>query len=216
MTDCIIFDLDGTLVDSEPLGIQAMLELVPGLEFSAEEMLHRYRGRRLAEIFAEFEVITGKPLPADFETVYRARVEEIFATSLKAFPGVHEALDGIETEICIASNAPMRKIRSALNKTGLERFFGDRVFSAYEIGRWKPDPGIFLHAAESMRARAEACLVIEDSPAGIAAARAAGMTPLHFRGSGPDVDGVDGFRSYDRFLEEVTRIKQQTARSGAA
>jgi beta-phosphoglucomutase-like phosphatase (HAD superfamily) len=74
----------------------------------------------------------------------------------------------------------MLKIRQALNVSGLAAYFGDAIFSAYDVGSWKPDPGLFLHSAGKMGFPPHQCVVVEDSAVGIQAAVAAGMRPLHF------------------------------------
>lgn len=171
---CILFDLDGTLVDSEPLCNQAFLDLLPDLPLTPDRMILRFRGRKLAAILAEIETLLGRKLPGGFESRYRAWVDALFSQSLEAFPGVHQALAGLHHLFCIASSGPPAKIRSALAKTGLENPFQNRLFSSYDIGSWKPDPGLFLNAAKAMGASPADCIVVEDSAAGLKAARAAG------------------------------------------
>ena len=83
------------------------------------------------------------------------------------------------------------KIHQALRVSGLDEFFGDKVFSAYTVGSWKPDPGLFLHAAEVMGYEPARCAVIEDSPTGIAAATAAGMHALLFTPSKTEAFGPE-------------------------
>jgi beta-phosphoglucomutase-like phosphatase (HAD superfamily) len=89
-------------------------------------------------------------------------------------------LDAIEFPYCIASSGPPEKIRQALTVTGLARYFGDRFFSSYTVGSWKPDPGLFLHVAAAMGFSPEHCVVVEDSLVGIEAAVSAGMRALHY------------------------------------
>lgn len=74
----------------------------------------------------------------------------------------------------------MQKIRHALAVTGLAAHFGDRLFSSYDVGSWKPEPGLFLHAAERMGFAPERCVVVEDSDVGLQAATAAGMHAVHY------------------------------------
>lgn len=62
--------------------------------------------------------------------------------------------------------------------------FGGSIFSSYDIRSWKPEPGLFLHAAKGMNFPAERCVVIEDSEVGIDAAKAAGMTAMHYKPNG--------------------------------
>lgn len=179
-TACIIFDLDGTLVDSEGLSCGAYLELVPELNDTVEAMVARYRGVRFGAIVEDIERRIGRALPADFETRYRARVAALFDAQLAPMPGAAEALAALDIPVCIASNGPLAKMRHALAVTGLEHFFAGRLFSAWEVGIWKPDPGLFLHAARDMGIAPAACAVVEDSRLGIGAALEAGMRAYHY------------------------------------
>lgn len=177
---CIIFDLDGTLVDSEPACSRALLELIPELSIDLVALTDRYRGWKLAEILADLETRLALKLPAGFETAYRDRVAAIFETELRAMPEAEEALSTIEVPMCVASSGPMNKIRHALDLTGLARFFGQHIYSSYEVGFWKPDPRLFLHAATEMGGAPDCCVVVEDSPVGVAAAISAGMRAIQY------------------------------------
>ena len=81
----------------------------------------------------------------------------------------------IKVPFCVASSGPVEKIRLNLTTANLIDKFEGRIFSSYDIGSWKPEPGIFLHAAKTMGYSPEECLVIEDSIAGIKAAVAGGF-----------------------------------------
>jgi HAD superfamily hydrolase (TIGR01509 family) len=176
----VIFDLDGTLVDSESLCNQAFLDLLPSLNVPVRELVDRYRGKKLAAILRDIECRLDAPLPEGFEQAYRQRVAALFATDLKPINGVPEMLGALVQPFCIASSGPPEKICHALSVTGLTQHFGDRVFSSYVVGSWKPDPGLFLHAATEMGFSPEHCVVVEDSPMGLEAAAAAGMRALHY------------------------------------
>lgn len=177
---CIIFDLDGTLVDSEILSNQAFVDLVPEITEPAEQMVNRYRGKKLADILYDLEERFGKKLPDTFEASYRERVAILFAQQLKPMPGVVAMLEELELPKCIASSGPPSKIAQALKVSGLARFFNSSIYSSYVIGSWKPEPGLFLHAARSMGFASKDCIVVEDSDVGIQAANAAGMRALHY------------------------------------
>ena len=179
-TRCIIFDLDGTLVDSESLGGRVLLERLPEIKDSASALVLRYRGKKFAETLADLEKRFNCTIPEDFVPIYRKRAAEVFSSELQALPGVVEMLNTLEHPCCVASNAPQEKIQLALQVTDLHHFFGTRLYSAYDIGVWKPEPDLFLHAAENMNFRPEDCVVIEDSPTGVEAGIAAGMTVMHF------------------------------------
>ena len=180
MIDCIIFDLDGTLIDSETHCLQALNDVVPELDRPLSELSQRYRGRKLVDIFDDVEATIGRTLPHDIEHTYREQVDLLFDRHLVAFPGVHDALKNLSSTTCIASGGPRRKISKSLTRTDFAEYFGDRIFSSYDIESWKPDPPLFLHTAQAMGARPELCVVVEDSEVGIAAAEAAGMKVVHF------------------------------------
>lgn len=166
---CIIFDLDGTLVDSETLCNQAFVDLVSGLGGPAELLVKRYRGEKLAHILSDIEKRIGKKLPATFEE-----------HNLKPMPGVVDMLEKLDRPRCIASSGPPHKIAQALKVSGLERYFGSNSYSSYVVGSWKPEPGLFLYAAQSMGFAPSDCIVVEDSNFGIQAAKTAGMSALRY------------------------------------
>ncbi len=177
---CVIFDLDGTLVDSEGLCNQAFLDLLPQLSDTVESLIQRYRGKKLAQIFADLEGRLCQNLPDSFEQHYRQRVTELFSRELKPIPGVLEMLEATNFPKCIASSGPPLKIRQALQVSGLAPYFGDSIFSSYEVGSWKPEPGLFQYAASAMGFMPSQCVVVEDSEVGIEAAEAAGMKAFRY------------------------------------
>ena len=89
-------------------------------------------------------------------------------------------LDSLSYSKCVASSGPPAKILQALEVSGLASYFGRFLFSSYDIGFWKPDPGLFLHAAQAMGFMPSQCVVVKDSDVGIQAAIAAGMKAFHF------------------------------------
>jgi HAD superfamily hydrolase (TIGR01509 family) len=177
---CLIFDLDGTLVDSEPLCSQAFVDLLPELGETASDLTQRYRGLELARVFADLASRVGRTLPDGFEARYRERVAELYEERLAPMPGAIEVLSILPNPKCVASNGPIAKTSHGLRVSGLAHFFGENVFSSYQVGHWKPEPQLFLHAARTMNYPPEQCLVIEDSEAGLRAAQAAGMRAIHF------------------------------------
>ena len=108
---CIIFDLDGTLVDSEHLGCRALLELLPEIDESLEVLTERYHGGKLAEILVDIENRYQCSIPEGFEPNYRRHVSEIFQKELQPIPGAIEVLRQIDHPRCIASSGPLEKIK---------------------------------------------------------------------------------------------------------
>ncbi|MDD2800775.1 MAG: HAD-IA family hydrolase [Methylococcales bacterium] len=177
---CVIFDLDGTLVDSEGLCNQAFLDLLPQLNDTVASLTQRYRGKKLAPIIADLEGRLCRKLPDAFEQHYRRHVAELFSRELMPMPGVIEMLEITPFPKCIASSGPLLKIRQALQVSGLAPYFDDRIFSSYEVGSWKPEPGLFQYAANAMGFLPSQCVVVEDSGVGLEAAAAAGMKAFHY------------------------------------
>jgi HAD superfamily hydrolase (TIGR01509 family) len=124
---------------------------------------------------AGLEARLGRPLPPHYEATLRAAMAQAFRERLQVIPGAFETLRGLAKPYCIASNGPRAKMDLTLEITGLAPHFGERVFSAYEVGSFKPEPGLFLHAAAAMGVVPARCVVVEDSLAGVEAGVAAGM-----------------------------------------
>ena len=175
--DAVVFDHDGTLVDSESitLGVIAEFAAEAGAEIYPED-IDRYVGADLHVVFAEIERRSGKPLPENTLTQFRIRQTARIEAGLKEIPGAHRLLSALSLPFAIASNAPHAKMELCLGATDLQRFFTkDRMISAYDLQAWKPDPAIFLRAAEVLGVEPAKCAAVEDSRPGLEAAIAAGM-----------------------------------------
>lgn len=181
MTECILFDSDGTLVDSEILSCKAIAikfkEL--GIELCIDDLMLNTRGKKMAGVLETLSRQHGVNLSADFLPSYRELVNHLFETELKPIDGIDELLQSLDIPIAVVSNGPREKIEKALNVCGLTDFFADNIYSAYELNLWKPDPQIYLHAAQSMGFQAEQCAVIEDSLTGVEAGVKANI-PTYF------------------------------------
>jgi HAD superfamily hydrolase (TIGR01509 family) len=184
----IIFDCDGTLVDSEVLANEVLVEAVAehGLVIPVAEAVARFRGGKLAECLAELEQQLGRALPEDFIHEYRSRMAAAFRLRLRAVDGALDLVRSITWRCCVASSGPREKIELSLALTGLLPYFQNSIFSSYELGTWKPEPGLFLHAARAMGFEPHACVVVEDSLPGIQAGLAAGMQVFAFQPHGTD------------------------------
>ena len=184
--DLVIFDNDGVLVDSEPISNTILAGYLTelGHPTSYEDSLRDYMGAAVHRIHDIVMERTGQTLPADFDDTLHARVFAAFERELVAVDGVTEVLEKLVADsvpYCVASSGSHERIRVGHRKTGLDRWFeGGTLFSAQDVGRGKPAPDLFLHAAERMGVAPERCVVVEDSRLGVAAARAAGMDVYGF------------------------------------
>jgi HAD superfamily hydrolase (TIGR01509 family) len=175
--DAVIFDSDGVLVDSELLGNQVLVDYVAefGLDFPLAEAVALFTGAKMANTVAEIESRLGRSLPSEFVSELRRRMAVAFRSQLQPINGVGAVVESLRVPFCVASNGPREKMEVCLQAAGLLPFFQGRLFSAYEVGIWKPDPGLFLHAARALGVEPTRCAVIEDSVLGTRAGVAAGM-----------------------------------------
>lgn len=196
MIKCVIFDCDGTLVDSEYLcNLALAIKLSQfGIQENVNSLIKRYRGKKLSKIFDDLFAIYGVKL---IESEYRSLVVELFDRELKPIDGVIEALSEIHQHKCVASSAPLEKIDQALRITNLSSFFGCNIFSSYIVQSWKPEPALFLHAAKTMNYQPAECAVVEDSEVGLIAATRAGMKTYFFNPENlaPPINNVISFNN---------------------
>jgi HAD superfamily hydrolase (TIGR01509 family) len=188
----LIFDCNGVLVDSESIAATvASQELTrAGFKVSPEIVSRFFAGRRPGDMVADVELATKRKLPADFAEKLADATMRRLRAELRATPHMEYALTWLRGPKCVASSSPHNRVRTSLESTGLFRFFDPYVFSASDVPKGKPSPDLFLYAAQKMGVSPSKCIVVEDSPAGIAAATAAGMTSIGFIGgshTGPNL-----------------------------
>lgn len=193
--ELLIFDCDGVLIDSEGLAarVHAAALRRAGQAVDATTLIRRFTGVPDAEMCRILELESGRSLPADYGAVIASALETAYRLELRPVPGVEGALAALTGRRCVASSSMPAKLRLGLELTGLYDHFAPHVYSAAVVPRGKPAPDLFLHAAAAMGVAAAACLVIEDSVAGVTAALAAGMPALGFVGGSHCVAG-DGER----------------------
>jgi HAD superfamily hydrolase (TIGR01509 family) len=182
----IIFDCDGVLVDSEPLALRILVDSLAerGIRLDETSASERFLGRSLASVVEAVQRDFGVALEADALERMRDRLYALFRKELRPIAGLTTVLDGLTVPFCVASSSQMERIRLSLELTGLAPYFGDRIFSASMVAEGKPAPDLFLLAASRMHVPPERCIVVEDSPAGIEAARRARMGVFAFTGGG--------------------------------
>jgi HAD superfamily hydrolase (TIGR01509 family) len=180
-----VFDCDGVLVDSEILSARADCDLLRefGYEISPQELAHRFAGHTTEQIFEMIFAEMGRALPDDLVQRAEDEAERRLGAQVEAVGGVHEMLDRLEGPRCICSNSRAERLKVTLIRTELWDRFRPYVFSARDVGRGKPAPDVFLHAAREFGTDPAESIVVEDSVAGVTGAVAAGMRVIGFTGA---------------------------------
>lgn len=183
--DLVIFDCDGVLVDSEPLSMAVLRDVLAeaGVAIGEDEAYERFLGRSMSTIAEIIRRDFDLAITQDHLERIRLDLFERFRAGLKPVPGIAEALKRLTAAHCVASSSQPERIRLSLRVTGLLELLEPRIYSATMVKRGKPFPDLFLHAAAEMRADPRRTVVVEDSPAGITAAKAAGMRVFAFTGA---------------------------------
>ena len=206
---CVIFDCDGTLVDSERLSMELLVQMCAenGIELHPGKTKAHFAGMRLAKATSIIAEQNNTTLPDSFIPEFRQRLTGYLQQKLQAMPHIHSVLQSLTHPRCVASNAPIEKIRLCLHSTELLEFFDGRIYSAYEVDSWKPDPGLFLAAAEGMGFPPNECLVVEDSLPGVRAGLEAGMHVIAYRRSditNPQVLHMDNHLRLPELIESLS------------
>jgi len=181
----LLFDSDGTLVDSEWLCSQALAALFVRyhVQLNVTDLQRDYRGGELQRILEQLSAINNVTLDNDSEAWYRAKVAELFTQKLQAVAGIPELLTWVQLQgwpCAVVSNGPQSKLQHALSHCQLLPYFNGHIYSAYDIGFFKPNPRLYLYAAAKLGAKPEECIVVEDSLPGVKAGLAAGMTTIFY------------------------------------
>lgn len=174
----IIFDFDGTIVDSEPLANRGLAEVLTELGFPTtyDEALSTYVGLRMVDCVDKIAKIHGRKPPDDFADICRARVSALIDRHLEPVSGVVPFIRARPRErIAIASSSRITTIERGLDRIGLKGAFSGRIYSAADLERGKPHPDIYLLAAQGLAANPGECIAIEDSVLGVQSAVAASM-----------------------------------------
>lgn len=185
--ELLILDCDGVLVDSETISHEIIVELLgeAGVTMDIDAAFGRFLGKSTTQCISIITELLGKDVSVTFMNNYRRRAQLAFQSRLRAIPGIEAALDQIRMPYCVASSGEPEKMRATLGITGLWPRFEGRLTSVTEVANPKPAPDVYLLAASKFAVAPSNCVVVEDSPTGVAAAVAAGMTVLGFAAQTP-------------------------------
>lgn len=200
----VIFDCDGTLVDSEPISNRILAESLNelGIKFTEEQCSHEFIGLNWSDTITKIKYLTGAALPSGFANDVTTRRLAALKGSVKEMPGASKAVEKILLygyKVCVASSSEMPRIKINLEETGLSKYFGSNVFSATQVVRGKPNPDLFLFSAKQMGIIPEECVVIEDNLNGFNAGVAAGMHVFAYMPK--DVLALDRMTAFNTFSD---------------
>jgi HAD superfamily hydrolase (TIGR01509 family) len=190
--DLIIFDLDGTLVDSETLANRVFYDklVARGLDprFDLARVTRDFTGLTVEKCLTlAYESYGLARVPEDFEADLKDATYASYREALVPIPGVPEMLQQLQRAKCVASSSAPEKIVYSLELTGLSHHFGRNLFSVHQVAAAKPAPDVFFYAAAQMGGfTPTSCAVVEDSLPGATAGIRAGMTVFAYRPDGED------------------------------
>jgi HAD superfamily hydrolase (TIGR01509 family) len=188
--DAVIFNCDGVLADSESITNRVLAEMVQllGCTLTLQEVRRRFTGVPMAEVVKTLQAKLGHDLPTIWHSQFQARRAEAFRRELRAVPGVQallQALAAAGVAVAVTSGAERDKVTANLKIIGLDAAFGRQVFTGSDVAHSKPAPDVHLLAAKSLGVHPRRCAVVEDTPAGVRAGLAAGMTVVGYGADTP-------------------------------
>jgi HAD superfamily hydrolase (TIGR01509 family) len=178
----VLFDCDGVLVDSEAITCGVLRDMFEeqGWRMTLAECMQRFVGYTVKSQRELIEANTGVPLTDEWLQRFFVRRNERLERQITAIEGIHDAVAHVhghcQGRIAVASGADRYKVEMMLRRVDLHHFFDGRIFSGHEMPRSKPYPDVYLAAAAHLQVPPAQCLVVEDTPVGIAAGVAAGAT----------------------------------------
>ncbi len=205
----VIFDMDGVLVDSYRPHWESWLRMAAevGRELSEAKFVQTF-GRTSREIMAEHwghKALTDAEI-AEFDRRKEALYREIVADNFPAMDGAADLIRSLHAagfRLAVGSSGPPENVALAIDRLGVASLFQTLVTGA-DISRGKPDPQVFLIAAERLGVSPAHCAVIEDAPVGIAAANAAGMTSIALLSTGHIGESVTAARRIVTSLRDLS------------
>lgn len=181
----IIYDCDGTLIDSEHIAGSVCAEALTraGWPITMRAFNARFNGVPVKAVWETIRAELPFELPEGFNAAINAEIHRRYELELTVIPGVEEAVAAIAGPRAVASSTTLERLRKNLDFLKLSPLFGEHIYSASQVARGKPAPDVFLFAASQIGADPASTFVIEDSVAGVVAARRAGMRAIGFTGA---------------------------------
>lgn len=189
MPQLIIYDCDGTLVDSERLVADICLAEIHRLgltHWTMDGYVASFVGMPGHVGWSKVWRELGRSMPDGFSDMVDGKILTTFSEKLELLPGAREAITALDLPRCIASSTRLDHLVDRIAQVGLDDLFGTHVYSVTQVRRAKPAPDVFLYASSQMGHDPADCVVIEDSVPGVQAAIRAGMRVIGFTGAAHD------------------------------
>ena len=189
----ILFDNDGTVVDSEIIAVRATLRLLQpfGFQMSEQEYSHRFPGLLERDIIAIISEEYGIRVSDDYLEQVRAAHRSAFDRELRAIAGMPTIFRKLKTPKSMVSNGSVRHVEQCLRRVRLRSALDGHIFSAEHVQRPKPHPDVYEFALNQLNLRHDDILAVEDSPTGVTSAKRAGLRVVGFLGAAHIHDGHD-------------------------
>jgi HAD superfamily hydrolase (TIGR01509 family) len=181
----ILFDNDGTLVDTEIIAVRAMLGALrtSGFEMSERDYCARFPGLLETDILEILKNEYGAQATHEHLEMSRQRFHALFATELRPITGMPDIFRQLKVPKSIVSNAGLPHIERCLRGVDLLEYLDGQMFSAQQVAQPKPQPDVYLLALRQLGLHPSETLAVEDSPTGVRAAKAAGLAVIGFLGA---------------------------------
>lgn len=217
----VLFDCDGTLVDSERLAFDAFQRVARdalAIELTPEMWIEDFLGFTRAHCLERLAVHFGRPLPDDLPQLIVSTLRPMLEAQLFAIPGAEETLRKIALPKFIVSNASVVHIKFVLGKAGLTEHFSSFHSPNTGNARPKPAPDVYLNAVADLGLTAAECIAVEDSVPGVQAAVAAGLTVIAFASQVPkhrlEIEGalyvVENFSEIALVIEQICESRAES------
>lgn len=216
----VLFDNDGTIVDSEIIAVRLMLRHLAslGIHLDEREYSQRFPGLLERDIVSILSREHAIEFPSDFLQRLREEHVQAFQRELRAIPGMSSLFRSLRVPKSMVSNGSVRHVERSLRRVRLRHALDGHIFSAEHVERPKPHPDVYQFALDTLRLQPHDVIVVEDSPTGVAAAKSAGLRVVGFLGAAHVFDGHgDKLRSQgaDWLAEDAQALGRILAGQGA-
>lgn len=203
-----IFDMDGVIIDSEPMHNATLSEMLKEYNITADEdYMFTLSGLNISAMYHKVKKEKGLSIPADiFIDEYNSRIlSHVQTNKIEAINGIYKLLLDLKkynVPTAVASSSPIEFIKANIAKLNFNEYF-QFLLSGNEVKHGKPAPDIYLTAAQRLDVLPQECIVLEDSHNGVTAAKAAGMTCIGFQNPN---SGTQDISKADMIVDSVTQI----------